>query len=119
MRLKKIHVFFAVFLVMSFVIFVAINENPEWQMKKHSDAILVFLITVLSIFIIFDDFRIKIPLFRMAMPVFIFIVINVGLVVAVYLMEATPSVGIIIPFFMAEGAMVYWWLDKRISTRDD
>lgn len=119
MRLKRTHALYAAFFVMSLIIFVAVNENPEWGMKKHSDAILIFLITVLSVFIIHGDFRKQLPILRMAMPGFIFILTNVTIIFVIYFIRMSPSVGIIIPFFMTEGAIVYWWIETRISTLDD
>ncbi|VWX56829.1 hypothetical protein SPHINGOR109_10682 [Sphingorhabdus sp. 109] len=56
---------------------------------------------------------------QLVAPDLSFVLINLLAVIAIYAFEVSFSVGIIIPFCMVEGALVYWLLEKRASAFDD
>lgn len=115
MRSKGVYAIYAMFFVACLVIFIAINQVAEGQLSQHSDAILIALITTFSAFIVFYDFRKRLPTSQIIAPILSFVLINCLAIIAIYIAGFSLSVGFLIPFFMVEGALVYWLLEKRAS----
>ena len=99
--------------------FIAINNVFGVQSRQHSDAILIILTTIFSVFILFYDFWSRLPTSKIIAPVLAFVLINLIAVILIYVAGVSFSGGVIIPAFMVEGAVMYWLLEKRISTLND
>ncbi len=119
MRSKGIYVLYAIFFIACLAIFIVMNQRAEGPLRQHSDAILVFLITAFSAFIVYHDFRMRLPTSQIIAPVLAFVLINFFAIIVIDFAEVSFSVGFIIPFFMVEGALVYWLLEKRASALND
>lgn len=119
MRSRGIYAIYAIFFIACLVLFIAINEGGEGQSRAHSDVILIALITAFSAFIVFYDFRRRLPSSQIVIPVLVFVLINLLAIVVIYVSGVSISVGFIIPFFMVEGALVYWLLERRASALND
>lgn len=119
MKSKGIYPIYAMFFVACLAVFVLMNESSDEISSQHSDAILISLITAFGVFIVFYDFGKRLPTSELVAPVISFVLINLLAVIAIYAFEVSFSVGIIIPFFMVEGAFVYWLLEKRASAFDE
>lgn len=119
MKLKRIHAFYAIFFFACFAIFVLMNERSEGQSRQNSDAILIALITAFSAFIVFHDFRRRLPASQIIVPILGFVLLNVLAIAFIYVAEVAFSAGVIIPLFMIEGAVVYWLLERRASALND
>ena len=112
MRSKGSCLIYTTFFIACLVVFLAINDS---QPRVRSDGILVTLITIFSAFIVFCDFRTRLPTSKIIGPVLIFVLVNFIAIVIIFIAEISVSVAFVIPFFMVEGAFVYWLLEKRVS----
>lgn len=112
MRLKRIHLIYAIFFIASLVIFRVLDGK---QSQAHSDGTLIALITVFSGFIAYYDFKRRLSVSRIMGPVVAFILINAGVVAFIFVSGLLVSVAFLIPFFMIEGAIIYWLLERRAA----
>ncbi len=119
MRSKGIYIAYATFFMICLVIFVALNQVFAGQSRQHSDAILVALITVFSAFLVYFDFRRRLPASQIITPVIVVVLLNIFMIGIIYFTNFSLSGAFIIPFFMVEGALIYWWLEKRASVLKD
>lgn len=118
MRSKRTYLIYAIFFIACVAVFVFLNQEPGGQSQQRSDAVLVLLITAFSAFIVYYDFRRRLRASQIVGPIIAFVLINFIAVAGIYFAEIFVSIGIIIPFFMVEGALVYWFLEKRAATLD-
>jgi uncharacterized membrane protein YoaK (UPF0700 family) len=119
MRSKGIYIAYAIFFIICFIIFVSLNQVLAGQSRQHSDAILVALVTVFSAFLVYYDFHRRLPASQIIAPVIVFALLNIFMIGIIYFTKFSLSGAFIIPFFMVEGALVYWWLEKRASALED
>lgn len=119
MRPKRIYLFYTIFFIVCFVMFVALNQEPAAQSQRHVDAILILLITAFSAFISYYDFRQRLRPSQIIVPIITFILVNVIAVIVIFFAKVSVSAGFVIPVFMAEGALVYWLLEKRTVNFDE
>ena len=119
MKRRFIYVIYAVFFIVCFIIFAVMSPENEENSSQNSDAILILLVTGFSSFVVYYDFRWKLPASQIIVPVLIFTIINAFAIIIIYLTKISVSVAFVVPFFMVEGALVYWLLEKRASALND
>lgn len=118
MKPKRAYLSYAIFFIVCFGVFVALNREPGGQLQQRSDAILILLITAFSAFIVFYDFRRRLRPSQIIGPIAAFTLVNLIVTAAIYVAQISLSVGFIIPAFMIGGALVYWFLEKRAAALD-
>ena len=119
MRSKGIYIAYAIFFMTCFVIFVAMNQGSAGQSRQDSDAMLISLVTAFSAFIAYYDFRKRLLVSQIIAPIIAFVLLNIFMIGIIYFTNTSLSGAFIIPFFMVEGALAYWWLEKRASAFKD
>lgn len=112
MKVRTDHALYIGLFLIAAVVFALISSRT---LRDHGDAISAALITGFAVVIIHFDFRRKLGRWDLAKTTAALVALNAALLLLLYVVGAPSLGGYLIIFFIIEGAIVYWLLERKVS----
>ena len=110
--MKKTLFLYAGFFVIVFVSFVYIDSyGPAW-LRQFEDEALVVLITLFGSLLIYVDFRERRSKKSISKALAVLWAVNATLAAFLFLVGFAAPGALLVPVFMLEGALLYYWLEN-------
>jgi hypothetical protein len=110
--MKKTLILYAGFFVIALAVFVYVGAyGPAW-LRQFEDEVLVALITLFGSLLIYVDFRERRSKRSIWKALAALWAVNATLAASLFLVSFTAPGALLIPVFMLEGALLYYWLEN-------